>query len=79
MYAIIETGGKQYRVQSGDVIFVEKLNVEENAEVLTYVSEFLGQPAEGVPYVIIGDQVFPGYAEDYNEAIKAAIVELYNS
>ena len=26
MYAIIETGGKQYRVQEGDVITVEKLN-----------------------------------------------------
>ena len=28
MYAIIETGGKQYRVQQGDVITVEKLNAE---------------------------------------------------
>ena len=27
MYAIIETGGKQYRVSDGDVVFVEKLNV----------------------------------------------------
>ncbi len=27
MYAIIETGGKQYKVQEGDVIHVEKLNV----------------------------------------------------
>lgn len=25
MYAIIETGGKQYKVQEGDVIFIEKL------------------------------------------------------
>ena len=28
MYAIIETGNKQYKVQAGDVIRVEKLNVE---------------------------------------------------
>ena len=28
MYAIIETGGKQYKVSEGDVIFVEKLNAE---------------------------------------------------
>jgi len=28
MYAIIETGGKQYRVSEGDVIFVEKLAKE---------------------------------------------------
>lgn len=28
MYAIIETGGKQYKVANGDVIFVEKLAAE---------------------------------------------------
>ena len=28
MYAVIETGGKQYRVQEGDVLSVEKLGVE---------------------------------------------------
>lgn len=28
MYAIIETGGKQYKVSEGDVIFVEKLDAE---------------------------------------------------
>ena len=33
MYAIIKTGGKQYKVQEGDTIFVEKLNVENGAEV----------------------------------------------
>ena len=27
MYAIIETGGKQYRVQEGDTLFIEKLDV----------------------------------------------------
>ncbi|GFN34494.1 50S ribosomal protein L21 [Tepidimicrobium xylanilyticum] len=33
MYAIIETGGKQYRVQEGDVVFVEKLDVEEGEKI----------------------------------------------
>ena len=33
MYAIIETGGKQYKVSNGDVIFVEKLGVEDDATV----------------------------------------------
>ena len=28
VYAVIQTGGKQYRVQQGDVIFVEKLDVQ---------------------------------------------------
>ena len=29
MYAIIETGGKQYRVQEGDILFVEKLEANQ--------------------------------------------------
>ncbi len=33
MFAIIQTGGKQYKVNEGDVIFVEKLNVEEGQTV----------------------------------------------
>ena len=33
MYAIIETGGKQYRVEKGDVFFVEKLTAAEGEEV----------------------------------------------
>ena len=31
-YAVIKTGGKQYRVQEGDVIDVEKLDVEAGTE-----------------------------------------------
>ena len=31
MYAIIVTGGKQYRVQKGDVIYVEKLDAEADS------------------------------------------------
>lgn len=33
MYAIIETGGKQYKVEEGDILYIEKLPVEENATV----------------------------------------------
>jgi large subunit ribosomal protein L21 len=33
MYAVIETGGKQYKVQEGDVVFIEKLTADEGAEV----------------------------------------------
>ena len=32
MYAVIETGGKQYRVSVGDVIYIEKLSVEDGAD-----------------------------------------------
>ncbi len=33
MYAIIETGGKQYKVENGDVIYIEKLNAEADSTV----------------------------------------------
>ena len=34
MYAIVETGGKQYQVEEGSRILVEKLAVEPGAEVV---------------------------------------------
>ncbi len=34
MYAIIKTGGKQYRVEKGDVLFVEKLPVVDGDKVV---------------------------------------------
>ena len=34
MYAIIQTGGKQYKVQVGDIIEVEKVGVEAGNEVV---------------------------------------------
>jgi large subunit ribosomal protein L21 len=33
VFAIIQTGGKQYKVNEGDVIFVEKLGVAEGEDV----------------------------------------------
>ena len=54
MYAVIETGGKQYRVQEGDVLFVEKLNAEEGNNVdfdkVLLVSKE-GELVTGKPYV----------------------------
>ena len=35
MFAVIQTGGKQYKVNEGDEIFVEKLNVEDG-ETITF-------------------------------------------
>ena len=33
MYAIIVTGGKQYKVEQGDTVYVEKLDAESDSEV----------------------------------------------
>lgn len=54
MYAIIQTGGKQYKVREGDVLRVEKLNVAEGEtvdieEVLAVGEQ--GQLQFGQPYV----------------------------
>lgn len=54
MYAIIETGGKQYKVQNGDVVYIEKLPAEENQSVtfdkVIAVSDENGLKV-GTPYV----------------------------
>jgi len=34
VFAIIETGGKQYKVNEGDIIFIEKLDVAEGETVV---------------------------------------------
>ena len=34
MYAVIKTGGKQYQVKTGDVVFIEKIEAEDGAKVL---------------------------------------------
>jgi len=54
MYAIIETGGKQYRVQNGDQIAVEKLNVADGETVVFDKVLVVGEGADikvGTPYV----------------------------
>ena len=33
MYAIIETGGKQYKVSEGDTLFIEKIEAEDETKV----------------------------------------------
>jgi len=55
VYAIIETGGKQYRVAPGDVLVVEKLPGDAGTELtfdrLLMVVGDEGQPVVGTPYV----------------------------
>lgn len=34
MYAVIKTGGKQYKVTEGEAIFIEKLDVEAGSNVV---------------------------------------------
>lgn len=72
--SIVPEYGKYFKVESYETWYNQ-----DNYKFMLEVSTFLGQPAGGVPYIIIGDQVFPGYASSYDEKIKKAIVDLYNS
>ena len=54
MYAIIKTGGKQYKVAEGDILNVEKLDAEKCAEVvfdevLAIVND--GEVTVGKPFI----------------------------
>jgi large subunit ribosomal protein L21 len=54
VFAIIETGGKQYKVNEGDVIYVEKLNVADG-ETITFDKVLAVSSGDkfsvGAPYV----------------------------
>ena len=63
MYAIIATGGKQYKVSEGDTIKVEKLNVEAGDTV-----KFDEVLAIGGDKLLVGDDV-------KSASVSATVVE----
>jgi len=73
MNSITEEYGKYFKM-----VTFEVWNDDVNSDLMTEVSNFMNNPAGGVPYIIIGDKVIPGYNERYNETIKNAIVSEYN-
>lgn len=56
MYAVIETGGKQYRVQEGDTLFIEKLDVKAD-DVIDFDKVIVVGKEDGV---VIGTPVVEG-------------------
>lgn len=56
MYAVFTTGGKQYKVQSGDVIYVEKLGAEAE-ETVSFDNVLIVGKDEGA---IVGAPTVPG-------------------
>ena len=63
MYAIIRTGGKQYKVEAGDEIMVEKLDAEIGAEVAFDVLMLCGDE------IVVGKPVVDGVSA------KATVLE----
>ncbi len=64
MYAIIKTGGKQYRVQEGDTLFIEKLDAQAE-EVVEFPVIALGKE-DGM---VVGTPVVEG------EKVSAKVVK----
>jgi ribosomal protein L21 len=53
MYAVLESGGKQYKVKKGDIIYVEKLSAEKGSSVEFKVLALAedGSFKAGSPYI----------------------------
>lgn len=55
MYAVIETGGKQYKVQAGDTIYIEKLDVNAEDKITFDKVLLIGDDKKGIktgdPYI----------------------------
>ena len=50
MKAVIETGGKQYRVEEGSVIYVEKLDAKSGSKY-TFDKVIMADNKVGTPYI----------------------------
>ena len=72
--SITDEYGKYFKVVSFEV-----WNDAENSALLSSVAAFMNKELEGVPFIVIGDKVFDGYTEAYDEDIKSTIKELYDS
>lgn len=66
--------GKYFKLES-----LEVWNDSFNNDLMIVTSEFLNEPAKGVPYIIIGKKVFTGYANSYNEDILTTIKDEYDN
>ena len=59
MYAVIRTGGKQYRVQKGDIINVEKITPKrKNAKKITFSDILLVKDNDAT---VVGKPIVEGY------------------
>ena len=52
---------------------------QDNADLMEEVADTLGVKVTGVPFLVIGDQTWNGYASSYDAEIEAKILSEYNS
>lgn len=72
--SIIPEYGKYFKV-----VGYEVWSNSSNADLMDKAAKVLDKSADGVPFIVIGDQVFTGYSSSYDEKIKSAIKSLYDT
>ena len=50
---------------------------QENSELMQKAAEVRNETADGVPYIIIGDQSWAGFSDDYKDEIVSKIEKVY--
>lgn len=72
--SIEEKFGQYYTMNTYEVWYNQ-----DNAELMQDVADKLGVSVTGVPFLVIGDQTWNGYASSYDAEIEAKILSEYNS
>lgn len=72
--SIVDEYGKYF-----NLITYEVWSNADNAALLQKVADVFDEEVGGVPYIVIGDKTFPGYAKSMNTEIQEQIVKEYNS
>ncbi|KIL44548.1 50S ribosomal protein L21 [Jeotgalibacillus soli] len=73
MYAIIETGGKQIKVTEGQVVYIEKLDVEAGADVTFEKVLFVGGSDVKVGSPLVEGATVTGTVEKQGRAKKITV------
>lgn len=71
--SIVDEYGKYFKLVAYEV------TNKNNSDLMGDVAKFTKKDGDGVPFIVIGDKVFEGYASSFDDDIKKAITKLYES
>lgn len=76
--SIEEEYGKYFTIKRYETWLYDNIS---NSKALDKVAAHFNTPEKdvGVPYIVIGDKVFLGYTEEYNDEIEKQIIETYEN
>lgn len=73
MYAVIRTGGKQYKVAVGDEVLVEKLDADVGAEVAFEVLMLCGEECVQVGKPVVSGVTAKGEVVEHGKGKKVVV------